>query len=179
MTTNPLTLILAATKEVWQFSGRLRVWFAVVTVVLFSAYILLPVWLTVGNTVAFQLSLLRLKDYALFASLSLVTALLVVMQLYIVQRSRERKRMAVAVGSGGVGIYSALLSGLMATAACLSCVAALLGFLGAGTVLFIIVNRWYFIAGAIAVVMISLYFSARRVLGVCEDCEVPKHDKGK
>lgn len=173
MTTSPLRTILAASKSVLQ-ERRYRVWLVVLTIIFMAAYIFIPVWLTPGNSISFQLQILGLRDYLFFVVLSFITALLMVMQVYIIRRSRERKSVAAAVGSGGAGAYSALFGGLLATAACSSCVAALLGFLGAGGVLFVVNYRWYFIAGAIALVFIALYFTARRVNGICEDCEAPR-----
>ena len=173
MTTNPLRTILAASKVVLQ-ERRYTVWLAVLAILFIAAYVFIPVWLTPGNSIAFQLQILRPKDYALFVVLSSVTALLVVMQAYIIGKSRARKNIAAAVGSGGAGVYSALFGGLLATAACSSCVAVLLGFLGAGGVLFVVNYRWYFIAGAIALVLVALYFTARRIVGLCEDCRAPR-----
>lgn len=178
MTTSPLKTMLTAAKAVLQ-ERRYGAWLVVLTILFIAAYIFIPVWLTPGNSISFQLQLLGVKDYVLFVVLSFAAALLVVMQTYIVRRSRARNSVAAAVGSGGAGVYSALFGGLLATAACSSCVAVLLGFLGAGGVLFVVNYRWYFIAGAIALVLVALYFTARRVNGLCEDCEVPEYDKRK
>lgn len=178
MNRNHLKVVVLASKTVLQ-QKRNGVWLAILTVLFIAAYVFIPVWLTPGNSIAFQLQILRPRDYLLFAVLSFVTALLVMMQMYIIRKSRVRKNVAAAVGSGGAGAYSALFGGLLATAACSSCVAVLLGFLGAGGVLFVVNYRWYFIVGAIALVLIALYFTARRVNGICEDCEVPNYDRGK
>jgi len=69
-------------------------------------------------------------------------------------------------------VSSALFGGLLATAACSSCIVAAFGFLGAGSTFFIIENQPDFVYGAIALVLIGLYFSARRVQRYCESCDV-------
>ncbi|MCR4263735.1 MAG: hypothetical protein NUV98_03405 [Candidatus Roizmanbacteria bacterium] len=167
---NPFTLILSASKAVLE--GRnYKMWFFGLTAIFLTAYLFLPVWLTPGNTLSFQLSLLRPSDYALFALLSAVTALLVLMQAFLFLHSKKGR--VGAVGQGSVGAFSALFGGLLATAACSACIAAVLGFLGAGSVFFVLENQPYFVYGAIALVLFGLYFSARRVQGYCENCEVP------
>ena len=133
-------------------------------------YIVLPVLLTPGNTFKFQLGIFKLKDYLLFLFLSLVTALLIIMQVYIFVRSKKER--AGAVSRGGVGIFSALFAGLLATAACSSCILAIFGFLGAGSIFFTLGHQSYFVYGGIVLVLISLYFSSRRVQGYCENCKV-------
>jgi len=166
---NPLHGIIAGIRTVLG-SARYRLWFSALTILLVAAYIFLPVWLTPGNTLAFQLSLFTARDYLLFLFLSASTALLILMQVFVFVRSRKGR--AGAVGQGGVGVASALFAGLLATAACSSCIAAVIGFLGAGSVFFVIGHQWYFVYGGIALVLVGLYFSARRVAGYCEDCEV-------
>lgn len=167
---NPVTLIVSASKAVLE-SRNYKLWFLGLTAIFISAYVLVPVWLTPGNTFSFQLSLLRPTDYLLFLALSAVTALLVLMQAFLFFRSKKGR--AGAVGQGSVGAFSGIFGGLLATAVCSSCIAVILGFLGAGSIFFILENQLYVAAIAIALVLIGLYFSARRVQGYCEDCEVP------
>lgn len=167
---NPVPLIFNASKTVLTQSRAYLLWFFGLTVVFIALYILVPVWLTPGNSISFQLSLLTIKDYALFVSLSFVTALLILMQVFLFLRSKKDR--AGAVGQGGVGVSSAFFGGLLATAACSSCIAAILGFMGAGSVFFVLENQPYVVAIALALVLIALYFSARRVKNYCDSCEV-------
>lgn len=168
--TNPVTDIVSASKTILT-SRRYRLWFVALTAAFVIFYIVLPVWLTPGNALVFQLSLFTPRDYLLFLFLSALTALLILMQVFLFVRSRKAR--VSAVGQGGVGVFSALFAGLLATAACSSCIAAVIGFLGAGSVFFVIGHQWYFVYGGIALVLIGLYWSARRVRGYCADCEVP------
>ena len=87
---NPFAVMFSATRTVLGRKGY-ALWFCVLTAGLIAAYILLPVWLTPGNSVAFQLQLLRPRDYVLFVLLSSVTALLILMQAYLFARSREER----------------------------------------------------------------------------------------
>lgn len=154
-----------------------KVGFAGLTVLLFAAYVFLPVWLTPGNDLSFQLSILLPRDYALFAALSGVTALLILMQIYVQIRVRKSRAALTAVGSSGVSLGSAIFGGLLATAACTSCIAALVGFLGAGSVFFVLEHQTPIVAGALVLVAIGLIYSARRVMGYCESCEINPIDQ--
>lgn len=165
----PLITLRSAVSETLA-TRRYRIGYVVLTMVLFLAYLFLPVWLTPGNTLSFQLGLFRTQDYALFALLSLVTALLLLMQVYLFT---HRKQRVGAVGEGVGGVFSALFAGVLATAACSSCIAAVIGFLGAGSVFFVIGHTAYFVWGGIALVLIGLYTSARRIEGYCKSCSVP------
>jgi len=167
---NPFTLIFSASKSVLG-NKSYKLWFLGLTAIFIVAYILFPVWLTPGNTLAFQLSLFTPRDYLLFLFLSAVTALLILMQVFLFIRSKRGR--ASAVGRGSIGIFSALFAGLLATAACSSCILAVFGFLGAGSIFFTLGHQPYFVYGGILLVLVGLYFSARRVQGYCKDCEVP------
>lgn len=145
--------------------------FIALSTAIFLAYILLPVALTPGNSLVFQLSLLRPIDFIAFVVLSTATALLMMMQLYVHNRSKKKQALATA-GKTGVSLSSAIFGGLLATAACSSCIAGLLGFLGAGSVFFIVENQMPFVIGAIGIVVIGLYFSTKRVNEHCNSCDV-------
>jgi len=169
MKNNPLLTIYCALKTVLTKKSY-KLWFVIFTLIFVFSYIFLPVWLTPGNSLLFQLSIFKIKDYILFVVLSTVTALLLLMQIFLFQSKKQRVQ---TVGQGGVGIFSAIFAGLLATAACSSCIVAVLGFLGAGSVFFVLENQPYVVFVAIVLVIISLYFSSKRVLGYCKDCDNP------
>ncbi len=138
--------------------------------VFLAAYLFVPVWLTPGNTLSFQLQLLRWQDYAFIGILAAAASLLTVMQLFLFLRHR-RWHMRTAA-EGGLGVVSALLGGLLATAACSSCVLSLLGFLGAGSAFFLLQHQSFVVWVATLLVVGGLWGSARKVAGVCRDCLV-------
>ncbi|MDE1854647.1 MAG: hypothetical protein KGI38_13060, partial [Thaumarchaeota archaeon] len=70
-------------------STRYKLWFLALTGLLIAAYLFLPVWLTPGNTLTFQLGLFTPRDYLLFLFLSASTALLMLMQVFVFVRSRK------------------------------------------------------------------------------------------
>lgn len=164
------SVILTGIRTVLTASRGYRAWLLPLALLGYATYVFLPVWLIRGNSLRFQLQLLRVQDHVLFAILSVATALLVLMQVFLFQRTRGSAKLS-AVGRGGVGVWSAVFGGLLATAACSSCIAAFLGFLGAGSTLFIVRHRTPVVLLAFAVVLVALFATARRVQGYYEECE--------
>ena len=162
---------VTAVKAVLGESLKYKLGFALGAVVIFVAYMFIPVWTIPGNSIEFQLSLLRIQDYILFSALSVVTALLTTMQIFLFVKNKETKSRLQVAGQRSVSLSSAMFGGLLATAACSSCIAAILGFMGAGTVFFVLDYQMYFVAVAFILVAIGIYYTARRVNGYCEDCE--------
>jgi hypothetical protein len=151
--------------------------FGLLTAAILAGFILLLVASIPGNTLAFQLQILRPVDYLLFLGFSLVMALLIFMQIFVYRRSRSAKEKAAAIGRSGLGTATGIFGGLLATAACSSCIAAIFGLIGLGTgaAFFIIRNRTWVIAAALVVTIIAVYLTARRVNGHCKEaCEIKR-----
>lgn len=161
-------IIWLAVKTVFK-KTRYKLSFLALSLVFFSLYVLIPVWLTPGNSIDFQLSLFSFTDYLLLAILSISASFFTLSQLFLLFQSKRRS--IVDLGQGGVGLISALFGGLLATAACSSCIAVILGFLGIGGVFFVLENQRYIVVLSIGLVIIGLYFTAKRLVGVCRDCQ--------
>ncbi len=146
-------------------------WCAVLFALLVPAMLLLlfflPVWLVPGNSIAFQLSLLRPRDYALTIILAPVIALVLTMHAYLFAQTKGAGARIRAACGGAAGGYAGVLGAVFATAACSWCVAALFGFLGTGAILFIIANQMWAILLALALMLCSLHFAAKRVVSAC------------
>lgn len=170
---NPLKEVVSASCQVLDRPSAC-VRFGLLTAAIFAGFILLLVVSIPGNTVAFQLQILRPVDYLVFLGFSFVTALLVFMQAFVYRRSRKAKEKAAAIGRSGLGTATAIFGGLLATAACSSCIAAVLGVIGLGTgaAFFVIRNRIWVVAAALVVTIVAVYLTARRVNGHCKEaCE--------
>lgn len=154
---------------------KYRIWFLILSSVLFSSYLLLPVWLTPGNSFAFQMSLFVPKDFVMFGLLAPITSLLILMQVFLFWRIRQQKDRLAAVGRGGVGTYSAIFGGLLSSAACTSCIAAFVGVLGSGPLFFVLENRDAVVVVALALVVLGIVLSFRRMSGYCKECEAVLH----
>ncbi len=135
----------------------------------FGVYLLVPVWLVPGNTLAFELSQITALSYALLATLALMTGVLLSLELFEFRRSRTRGLRA--AGGSGIGLVASLTGGVLATASCGCGIGILLGVLGlGGGALFVAANQSYIVLAMLVVVAIGLYFSARRAAGLCVTC---------
>jgi len=163
-------MVLSATKAVlskWTYD----IAFIVLIILFVALYISIPVMLIPGNTFAFQLSLYTFADYAIFISISVLTSLLVLMQVFSFLNSRRHN--ARDIGHGSVGIFSGILSGMFASVTCVPCAIGFLGIFGsAGSALIISQYQYYFILVAIIFVLLGIYYASRRVMGYCKECNI-------
>lgn len=166
---NPVKETIDAIKATLT-STRSRFVFILLTVLAFTAFVFIPILLIPGNDLRFYLTILRPLDYAAYAALAVTIASIIMMQVYVFQKSRGSRKRFASVAQGGVGAYSAMLGGLLATAACSSCIAGLLGFLGVGGVLFVAQNNVAIAGIALVISLFSLFMSSRKVNGHCQRC---------
>lgn len=137
-----------------------------VSIVLFVLLVSTPVFAIPGNTFSFQLHSFSAQDYLLMLALSLLAGLIFSLEWHAI-REIKKSRVASAGGllSSIVGIASAALS----TVYCGCGVAFFIGIAGLGTggTLFFIQHQTYFLIGGVVLMLVTLYFAARRVAGVC------------
>lgn len=131
----------------------------------------LPVWLTPGNSAAFQLSLYRPIDYAATGGLALAIALTIAAHCYLFEQTRNRLARAGSVGGAAVGGFAGVGAALFATATCSWCIASLFGFLGTGAVLSLVQHRTSVIAVALLAMLASLSAVSRKIVRHCAACE--------
>lgn len=166
--------LLSASKLVFNdkryFVGFLTAAFAMFWLVLY-----IPIRTIPGNDLSFQISILTPKDWFLFTVLPALTALSIVMNIYIFQHKRSVQNGVSMVGQGGTGFFSGIVASVFGTATCAACVASIFGFLGVGGVLFLLQYRTFITVAAIILLLISLYFTSKRVLNACESCRVGSH----
>jgi len=140
--------------------------FVVVAIVFFGLFVVIPVATIPGNTILFQLSIFRTQDYALMIFLAILTGLNFAMQVFSWRQGRARSQ-AVTQGaaSGLLGVFGAVVG----TAACASCLASLFALIGLGTgsVFFVLKNQSLFLGGAILLMLIAIYLSAKKVNKLC------------
>lgn len=145
--------------------------FALLIPVKASFLFLLPVWLTPGNSVSFQVSLFRAQDWALTALLAVAIALMLTMHAYVFMRVKSTAVRAGNIGAAAAGGFAGVLGAMFATASCTWCIVALFGFLGTGGVLFLVTQRTSVTAIALLLMLISLFAVSRKVARSCMTCE--------
>lgn len=152
---------------------KLFVTFLILGTVLFWIFVTIPTRTIPGNSLAFQLSVLTTKDYFLLITLSALTSLAAIMNIYILANKITAKTGAAMAGQTGVGWASGIIASIFGTVSCSACVAALFGFLGVGGVFFLLKWRVAITVFAIILLLISLYLTSLKILGICKNCSVP------
>lgn len=145
--------------------------FITAAIIFLALFIAIPVWTVPANTLSFQLNIFRTQDYVLMMFLAILVGLNIALRVYAYKLKRAQAlSQAVLAGSasGGLGIFGAIAG----TAICASCLATLFGVVGLGTgsVFFVLNNQTYFLLGAAVAMLVSLYFSARKINRVCASC---------
>lgn len=145
--------------------------FLLSSIVFFALFIVIPLIAIPGNDLMFQLNIFRTRDYFLMIFLAALVGLNLALQVYTFKQRRTQKATQ-SVAGGAISGVSGIFGAIVGTAACASCLAALFGLIGLGTgsVFFVLKNQPYFLIGAIALMLISLYFTARKVNRVCNSC---------
>lgn len=139
----------------------------------FGVFIFIPLVTIPGNDLRFQLSIYSRENYILMTSLAILIGITFTMQIYTARKQLILRKslppvLQGAVLSGASGIFGSIVG----TASCASCLASLFGFIGLGTgsVFFVLKNQSYFLFGAVVLMLISLYFAARKINRVCSSC---------
>ncbi len=166
---NQFSLILRGSISVFR-KHTYQIAATICTLSLFCLYLLVPILLVPGNTLMLELGAMSLLDYVLLFALALMTGILLTLELFSFRYSRAQGlRM---VGEGSTGIIASLIGGVLATASCGCGIGILLGVIGlGGGALFVTANQTPIIIILLGIVMIGLYFSARRAAGLCGTCK--------
>jgi hypothetical protein len=169
--TGPMKNIHLAIKKVFQTRSYLLIFF-VSAAALFLSLVAMPLFTIPGNTIAFQLKIFTTQNYLLMAFLSTLAGLNLALSWYGFAQQKKLGSTSQSIAGGAVSTITGIFGAVVGTASCLSCLVALLGLvgLGVGSALFILKNQSYFLFGAIALMLCSLYFAARKVNKVCTSC---------
>ncbi len=157
--------IINASKQVLSRRNYLILFIALIFIIL-AVFISIPVFLIPVNSLLFQLTVFTTKDYILLTILSVLTSLIIVMQIFSYKQAKLYSSGRTAIGGG-----SAIVAALFGTASCSACLAAVFGFLGIGTVLFLVEYQWFIVGIAILIMLVSLYFTSLKLNGVCDSCK--------
>jgi len=139
---------------------------------LFLLLVAIPLFTIPGNTIAFQLKIFTTQNYLLMAFLSVLAGLNLAFSWYDFAQQKKIGNASQSVAGGAVSTIAGIFGAVVGTASCLGCLVALLGLvgLGVGSALFILKNQSYFLLGAMALMLVSLYFAARKINKVCQSC---------
>lgn len=168
---NFISQISLAIKKVFQTGSYLLI-FLVSAAALFLSLVTIPLFTIPGNTIAFQLKIFTAQNYLLMTIISVLAGLNLALSWYGFAQQKKIGSVSQSVAGGAVSTIAGIFGAVVGTASCLGCLVALLGLvgLGVGSALFILKNQSYFLLGAIALMIISLYFAARKVNKICNSC---------
>jgi len=163
---NPIKIIYKATKRTLS-NKNYFLSFILISILSLTIFILIPVFVIPGNDLLFQLGIFTYWNYILMFTLAILISLMISMQIYNYKLKKSIKKAGGAVAGG----FSGFIAGIFGTASCASCVAAIFGFLGVGTVFFLIQYQWYIVGISLFFILLSIYFNS---LGIEKDCKIKK-----
>lgn len=146
--------------------------FIAISLIIFAILVIIPAKTIPGNDIVFQLKVIGYKGISLLLILSVLTGLSITMNLYLFRRRLNTKTSISLVGHGAFGSLSGFVGSIFGTATCSACVSSIFGFLGVGGILFLLKYRLLITLTAIILILISLYFNSRKVLGICNSCKI-------
>lgn len=146
--------------------------FLVLWVILFGMVFYIPVKTVPGNDVSFQSKIFTYKDYLFLTAISFLSSSTIIMQIKIFKQRASAKIVAGNSVLGGVGILSGITSSIFGTATCSLCVGAIFSFLGANAIFFLIDNRIIVVAISFVLLILSAYFSAKKLNDNCDSCHL-------
>ena len=162
-----MIIIWCATKQSLGGTGY-RLLFVIAAFVMFILFTLIPVFAVSGNTIATQLDIFTLRDYAVITLLSGLYSIFITMQVYVMRQRKKVSGVGTTIG-GGLGT---LFAGVAGTAFCASCLAPLFALfgIGFGGVLFVLQYRFYFVTGIIILMLIAIYLTSRNIQRSSNTC---------
>lgn len=149
-----------------------------IAAVVFSVLFAIQVKTVPGNDSRLQIAVFGWKDWAVLTAIAVLNALFVTIEIYAFNLKRlvaQAGGLGAGLITGGVGTSSGIVASIFGTASCSLCVSAILGFLGANSVVFLVNNRGYIVAGTLVLLVLSLYLSSKRFDKTCEQCRIDLH----
>lgn len=164
---NQIQIVAIAVKAVFK-EKKFLLSFIFLTFLSLWFFIYIPVKKIPGNTFLFQISIFTLVDWFLLVILSILTALSLVMNFFVIKNDLKKTYGSSTLRRGGFSVLSGIIGSIFGpTASCASCVGSIFGFLGVGGVFFLLQYRFYIVIVSIVFMLLSLYYTSLRILGVC------------
>ena len=132
-------------------------------------YVSIPVFSIPGNSFEFFLVVTPLPELLAILALSALMGIVMAMQAYCWKNGIGAVSNA---GMGIVGFVSGAVSSIFASATCASCVSAVFSFIGFGGVLFLVEHKAEVMALTGTIVLLSFYFTSKRISGNCDSCSI-------
>ena len=148
---------------------RNLIYFSAIMLILFGLFSIIPALVSPHITISSQFRLYSHFDYVFMLILSIIVSLNIVMNLHDIKSNSKAGKVA---GMSSIGGFAALIG----TATCPSCLISIFGFMGVGTLFFMVKYRLLISGIAILVMLLALNYTSKKVAGKCKRCNVPKKD---
>ncbi|MFW6013782.1 MAG: hypothetical protein ACOCZQ_00235, partial [Nanoarchaeota archaeon] len=141
--------------------------FIILSIIMTCLLLFFPKILNPEASLMMQLTLLNTTNYVLVIAISIMTSLLIVMQVYSYKISGSASYTKTAFSGG-----SAFFAAVVGTASCASCITTVFAFLGFGASAFLVKHQILIMSIAIVVIVASLYFTSLKINGECNACRI-------
>jgi hypothetical protein len=152
------------------FQKKIYLLIEVLFIVIFASFfIFYPIFTTPGNSLKAQLLFLKPFDYLMIFVLSFLISSNLTLMIY--KKKELKMKILPSLSLGGAGSILGILSGILASALCLSCLVPLFAFLGlgVGTLFFAFKYKFYIFLISSIILAFSLYLSYKSI-NKCEKC---------
>ncbi len=133
-------------------------------------YIILPIKLNPSNSLQQFILITPLWAAGLLVMLSVLTGILLSMQIYILKNKQGLQKKEWGTGAGALA--SSIFSGLFSTVTCASCLSALFSFLTPASMILLSEYRWHITAISIVIVILSIFLTSKRIADGCTSCHI-------
>jgi hypothetical protein len=159
-----MNYIADASRQMFM-SWKYRAFFLAMALAFLALYVGLPLFTVPGNSLSLWLGDTTPLSLGLMVLTTIGISLLLSMHIYIYRCARK-----VAPKEAGVGTLATItgfLSGLLTSATCTVCLGGLLSFIGFPTVLLLLQYRIEMAVLSLAIIVISLHYTAKRFYIAC------------
>lgn len=160
--------LISTAKEVLQKKSY-AFSFPILTVFLFIILFSLPIIIAPTITFSYQISLFTFVNYLLLFMVSVLLSLSILFNIYSYKKTKKLQS-----GKAALSGSSGLLAAIFGTATCPSCLAVLFGFLGTGTLVFLVKYNVYISLLASLFILSSLFLTSKKIQELCINCQDKK-----
>lgn len=159
-----MNYIVPAARQVFR-SWKYTLFFAAFTLLFIAMYVGVPIYTVPGNTLAFWLSEITPLSLVLMLLTAMGIGLLLSMHVYLYRCAHGIQPKE--AGAGTIATITGFVTGLFASATCAACIGGLLSFIGFPTVLLLLQYRVELALLSLALIVVSLHYTARRFYKAC------------
>lgn len=142
------------------------------TILIFSMLVYIPVSMIPGTSLSSHLSSIGQQDLSLYLILSILTGLSITFNLFLISKKAGGIKYGFfAAAQTGTGLISAIFASIFGVATCAACLTSIFSLIGVTGVFFLVDYRVPITLVAAGILLVSLYFTSQKVMGICKNCK--------